>query len=191
MSILSYNIFTPGLIGVSPRIVYIRSTDNYSTITTPGYMNRNGNVLQGLTLNISDVVFMDYSVVPGATTVAFAILSVSISNGITTLSTGGTINIVRSNGTEVSNLVTTSGTVGTLTTIPLITPAGSFHLILWTDSNINPNSVIQLSSMGGTNTNMNYTINVVPGTGSATLTIFNNSASTALNGTLVIGYQII
>jgi hypothetical protein len=45
--------------------------------------------------------------------------------------------------------------------------------------------------MGGTNTTENITLKAVAGAGTATLTIYNNTAATALNGTILIGYSVL
>jgi hypothetical protein len=46
--------------------------------------------------------------------------------------------------------------------------------------------------MGGTNTVKNVSFECVPGSGTATLKVFNNvAATTALDGTVKIGYLIV
>ena len=53
MSIVSFNVQTPMLQGVAPRTVQLVSTDSLATITTAGYMNAQGQVLQGMNLSPS------------------------------------------------------------------------------------------------------------------------------------------
>ena len=100
------------------------------------------------------------------------------------------ITITKVNGTESSNAVTASGGAGVITTSSLSTAGGSTYAITWTNSMITTTSGIALQVVGGTNTVQNITMTCVPGSGSATLTIFNNTAATALNGTILISYLV-
>lgn len=116
------------------------------------------------------------------------VVSKSASN---TMAAGSSIVLAKVNGTEAANAVTASGVAGVITTSSLTTAGGATYVITWTNTKITATSVIGLTIQGGTNnaTN-NITFTVVPGAGSATLTIFNNTAATALNGTLLIGYTV-
>jgi len=59
-----------------------------------------------------------------------------------------------------------------------------------TNSAITTSSVINVSIMGGTNTTPGVTVSATAGAGSSTVTITNlNSA--ALNGTLLIGFEVV
>ena len=98
---------------------------------------------------------------------------------------------VKANGTEAANAVTASGTAGVITTSALTTAGGASYAITWTNTFIAAASIIQLTLMGGTNTTQNITLTATAGVGSSTLTIHNNTAATALNGTILIGYQVI
>lgn len=108
-----------------------------------------------------------------------------------TMAAGSSIVLAKVNGTEAANAVTASGTAGIITTSALTTAGGATYAITWTNTFITTTSVIQLSIMGGTNAatnNLNF--KVTNGAGTSTLTIFNNTAATALNGTLLIGYTV-
>lgn len=94
------------------------------------------------------------------------------------------------NGTESSNAVTANGYAGIITTSSLSTAGGSSYAITWTNSIITTTSVIQLTINGGTNTTQNITMICVCGSGSATLTIYNNTIATALTGSILIGYTV-
>jgi hypothetical protein len=59
-----------------------------------------------------------------------------------------------------------------------------------TNRYISSTSQVMLTLSGGTNTNQNITLQLVPGSETATLTIYNNSADTPLNGTVLISYSI-
>ncbi len=97
----------------------------------------------------------------------------------------------KANGTEAANAVTASGTAGVITTSALTTAGGANYSITWTNTFIAATSIILLTIMDGTNTTQNVTLTVTPGAGTATLIIYNNTAATALNGTIKIGYQVI
>lgn len=94
------------------------------------------------------------------------------------------------NGTESSNAVTANGSCGVITTSSLSTAGGSSYAITWTNSAITSTSVITLCVNGGTNTVQNISMTCVPGSGTATLTIYNNTVATALTGTILIGYVV-
>ncbi len=104
---------------------------------------------------------------------------------------GGSITFTKVNGTETSNAVTASGVAGVISTSSLSTAGGGSYAITWTNTKITGTSVVLLSIEGGTNSTQNITMTVAPGTGSATLTIYNNTAATALNGTIFIGYVVL
>ncbi|HLX54704.1 MAG TPA: hypothetical protein VKR58_12215 [Aquella sp.] len=111
-------------------------------------------------------------------------------NVTNTMSGTGSIIFVKANGTEAANAVTASGQAGVITTSSLTTAGGASYAITWTNTYIASTSVINLSLMGGTNTTKNITIQATAGSGTSTLTIYNNTAATALNGTILIGYFI-
>jgi len=98
---------------------------------------------------------------------------------------------IKVNGTEAANAVTASGQAGVITTSSLTTAGGSSYAITWTNTNIASTSSIHLTLMGGTNTTRNITIQATAGSGTSTLTIYNNTVATALNGTIFIGYVIL
>lgn len=113
-------------------------------------------------------------------------------NAINVMAASGRITLAKVNGTEAANAVTTAaGNAGVITTSSLTTAGGSSYAITWTNSAILSTSSIQLSLMGGTNTTKNITIQATAGTGTSTLTIYNNTAATVLNGTVLIGYAIL
>ena len=128
-------------------------------------------------------LFIDSGAAPGS----FANLT-----GINTFSGAGQIILAKANGVESANAVTASGNAGVITTSSLTTAGGATYVITWTNTKITANSVIGLTIQGGTNnaTN-NITFICVVGAGSATLTIYNNTVATALNGTLLIGYSVL
>lgn len=96
-------------------------------------------------------------------------------------------------GTVSTNAVTINAPAGEITTGSLTTASGSdATAITFTNSFISATSVVLCTINGGTNTTNGVTVKAVPGAGSATLTITNgNVAAAALNGTLIIGFQVI
>lgn len=124
---------------------------------------------------------------PGASTASFV-----LNTGTTTMAAGSRIIVAKVNGTESANAVTASGMSGIITTSSLTTAGAASYAITWTNTFITTTSTILLSIMGGSNnaTN-NISFTVTAGAGTSTLTIFNNTAATALNGTLLIGYLVV
>lgn len=112
-------------------------------------------------------------------------------NTTNTMAAGSSIVLAKVNGTEAANAVTASGVSGAITTSSLSTAGGASYTITWTNTFITATSFVGLTVQGGTNTVEDYKMKVVCGAGSATLTIYNLTAATPLNGTVVIGYAIL
>jgi hypothetical protein len=122
----------------------------------------------------------------------FSMSNTNASRTVTISDMNGTMFLSsKANGTEAANAVTASGTSGVITTSGLTTAGGASYAITWTNTFITTSSIIQLTIMGGTNTTQNVTLTATAGSGTSTLTIYNNTAATALNGTILIGYIVI
>jgi len=120
-----------------------------------------------------------------------AAANVMLKNAVNTLTGAGQIILAKVNGTEAANAVTASGNAGVITTSSLTTAGGATYVITWTNTLITATSVVGLTIQGGTNSaTNNITFKCVVGAGSATLTIYNNTAATSLNGTIFIGYTV-
>lgn len=117
--------------------------------------------------------------------------NVVLKNAVNTLAAGASIVAGKVNGTEASNAVTASGMSGVITTSSLTTAGAGTYVITWANTFITATSAVFLTISGGTNTTQNITFKLIPGASSATLTIYNNTASTALNGTILISYLVI
>ncbi len=125
-------------------------------------------------------------------TTSFVIANTASSRAVTIPDYNGTMTLIsKANGTEAANAVTASGTAGVITTSTLTTAAGANYAITWTNTFITTTSTILLTKMGGTNTTQDTSMVVTAGAGTSTLTIYNTSPGTALNGTIFIGYQVI
>jgi hypothetical protein len=107
-----------------------------------------------------------------------------------TMAAGSSIVLAKVNGTEAANAVTASGVAGLLTTSSLTTAGGASYAITWTNTFITATSAVMLQLAGGTNTTENITLKAVPGSGTCTVTIYNNTAATALNGTILLSYAV-
>lgn len=126
------------------------------------------------------------------TKVVMADAATTLNNWAMFTDVAGTIgNILKANGTEAANAVTASGKAGVITTSALTTVAGASYAITWTNTQIAAASAIQLTLMGGTNTIKDITLQATAGAGTSTLTIYNNDGTNPLNGTLLIGYQVV
>lgn len=122
---------------------------------------------------------------------AIASTNVVVKNAPNTFSGTGSIILPKVNGTEAANAVTASGVSGVITTSALTTAGGATYAITWTNTLITATSTVLLQCEGGTNTTANFSMQLIRGSGTATLTIFNNTAATALNGTILISYLVI
>jgi len=120
----------------------------------------------------------------------FASADIMRNNISNTFTGAGRLIAAKVNGTEAANAVTASGMAGVITTSALTTAGGATYVITWTNTFITATSTIMFSISGGTNTTQNITFTCVPGAGTATLTIFNNTAAVALNGTILISYLV-
>lgn len=114
-----------------------------------------------------------------------------LNSGVQSLAAGSAIVYNKVNGVEAANAVTADGSSGVITTSALTTAGGANYAITWTNSFISATSTVLISLQGGTNTVKNITLQIVPGAGTATLTIYNNTAATALDGTILIGYLVV
>jgi hypothetical protein len=117
--------------------------------------------------------------------------SPTLTSAVFTSCTANGLVITKVNGTEGSNAVTASGNAGLITTSSLTTAAAGNYAITWTNTKITATSVVSLTIQGGTNTTLPIIFKVAVGSGSATLTIYNEDLLNALNGTIIIGYQVL
>jgi hypothetical protein len=233
MGILQLPTPIVGQSGLLPATKKMVTTDSLSTITAAGYLNAVS--LESFPIDKSDILEVLYSYNAVTNVGTFGLFTVSISNGVITLSqwvdaanvllpvvsgniakfngtTGqiqdasiaasnimllsatntvtGRIILPKVTGTEASNAITLNGSCGVITTSALTTAGAGSYAITWTNSSIATSSVILLTLMGGTNTVKNITLQATAGSGTSTLTIYNNTAVTALDGTIIIGFSV-
>ncbi len=98
----------------------------------------------------------------------------------------------RGTATSTAGAATVNHQAGVITTESLTTAAAAAYAFTLTNSRITTASIVLLQLMGGTNTTRGLELRAIPGSGSATLSIYNNNvAGTALNGTLIFGFAVI
>lgn len=106
-------------------------------------------------------------------------------------SAGATFDADSGTVTLSSNAGTLSKMAGVVTTEGLTTVGGSSQALTITNTLCAAADIVLVSYMGGTNTTRNITFAAVPGAGSFVVTVYNNTAATALNGTLILGFLLI
>jgi hypothetical protein len=164
-----------------------------SVVSIPDPANAIGRLLIGATA--TPLVSGNFPVASGTGGLVvdsgFAATNIVRKDAANTFTGAGQIILAKVNGTEAANAVTASGNAGVITTSALTTAGGASYAITWTNTEITATSVGTFTIQGGTNTTQNITFTFAPGAGTATLTIFNNTAATSLNGTILIGYTIL
>lgn len=79
MAILNIVTSVTGLVGVTPRVVYIDTNDTLATVTTAGYLNKAQQ--EGASFKESDMALVTIKSSPSATSVQVAWLEISYSSG--------------------------------------------------------------------------------------------------------------
>src|SRR6185295_12762684 len=164
----SLRIYPSGANNGSFFIIPISNTGNFATTIS------NSNIGQSTVYSLPET---------GAATA-----KIVADTGTTTMAVGSKIILDKTTGTCVANAVTISRNAGVITTEALTTAGGASQAITLTNTMITTASVILCQVQGGTNTTQNITLVAVPGANSAVITIYNNTAATALNGTIIIGF---
>jgi len=142
MSILSWTTEITGFEGVLPKMVYIKTTDNYSTITGAGYLN--AAVEGGLSISNGDMalvgssqgpIWLQVSVSNGSYSLVFpvsssAVITPTIANHIAVYNdVAGTITEDAATAINGGNIQAgLSGTAGYLASFPSTASKGSLHL---------------------------------------------------------------
>ena len=104
----------------------------------------------------------------------------------------GSILLDRGTATSTAGAATVNHQAGVITTEALTTAAASAYSFTLTNSRITASSIVFLQLMGGSNTTRGLELRAIPGAGTATISIYNNNvAGSALNGTLIFGFEVI
>ena len=184
-----YGVFTVSLSNLG--VITLNPWADSSSVQIQGNVNAGDFALYSATANR----IYDGNLSPSDVTktkVVMAAAATTLNNWTMFTDTAGTIgNILKANGTEAANAVTASGKAGVITTSSLNTAAGGSYAITWTNTQIATGSAIQLTLMGGTNTVKDITLQATAGASTSTLTIYNNDATDPLDGTVIIGYQVV
>lgn len=100
---------------------------------------------------------------------------------------------IKGTGSVTSNAVTINAIAGVITTGSLATASGAAATATTlTNDFITSSSVILCQVQGGTNTTDGINIIATPGSGTASIVLFNNNVSgTALNGTVIYSFLVI
>jgi hypothetical protein len=156
------------------------------------------------TTTISNAAMGQASVVsipdPGAATANFLLDTGTGATATITTATLGTaavntqLNIagaatIKSNAaalTATSNAATMTTWAAQITTPSLSTAGGSSQAEVITLTGVSASDLVIVTRAGGTNTTQNYSVNAVCTSNTITITIYNNTAATALNGTIIL-----
>lgn len=121
---------------------------------------------------------------PGAATAKFI-----LDSGSQTMAVASNLALDKGTGTEVANAVTIDAQAGVITSAALTTAQYATETITLTNNKILTSSVVIASVMGGTNTTPGVTVSATAGSGTSTIVITNLNSS-ALNGTVIIGFAV-
>lgn len=93
--------------------------------------------------------------------------------------------------TTSANACTINKMAGVVTTGSLTTAGGASQAITINNNEVAATDIVSVDWAGGTNTVANFNYSCVPSAGVLTLTIYNNTAATAFNGTFIFHFSII
>ncbi len=113
-----------------------------------------------------------------------------VNTGTTTMAAASKIILDKGTGTEVSNAVTINKQSGVITTTNLSTAAGAAEIITLTNSEVATTSVVSCFVQGGANTTPGITLAWTVTSNTVVITLYNNQAISALNGTVAIGFVV-
>ena len=101
-----------------------------------------------------------------------------------TLGAGTTVNLDSATATLVSHATTLTKYAAVITTEALTTAGAASQAFTITLTGVAAGDLAFVTDVGGTNTVRNYTYTAATTTNTITVTVYNNTAATALNGTL-------
>lgn len=184
----AFNVFPTTASKGSVRLLAADSSgDTVTTIT-----NASQAAARTYTIPDAGTTAASFVMTEGAQTLNGAKTIPAITATALTFAAGGTIDGDTGTGTCSSNAVTISKMGGIVTTESLNTAGGASQAITITNTTVAAGDLILIGRQGGTNSNtQNYTINAVATTNTITATIYNNTAATALNGTIIFSFLVI
>jgi len=98
------------------------------------------------------------------------------------------VTLTGTGGTSTGTMTTLSAQV---TTAALTTAAGGNHVATITYTGVAATDIVLVTFAGGTNTTNNISFKAVCTANTITVTIYNNTAATAVNGTIIFNVQVI
>lgn len=103
----------------------------------------------------------------------------------------GIVDLDSTAATLVSNAATLTKYAAVVTTESLTTAGGASQALTLTRTGVAAGDLALVQYAGGTNTTRNFTVAVVTSTNTVTVTVYNNTAATALNGTIIFNVWIL
>lgn len=177
-TVLGGSIFT--MIEPAPAAIGVPTTSGANNINFAAITAASSSLYLQVANNLSDVA--------SAPTALTNIGAVPLAGGQMT----GSLLFDRGTATSTAGAATINHQAGVITTEALTTAAAAAYAFTLTDSRITTGSIVQLQLMGGTNTTRGLELRAIPGSGTATISIYNNNvAGSALNGTLIFGFTVI
>lgn len=183
----AFNVFPTTALKGSVRILAADSAgDTVTTITNASQSGARTYTVPDAGASASFVMTEGAQTLNGAKTIP-AITATAL-----TFAAGGTIDGDTGTGTCTSNAVTISKMAGIVTTESLTTAGGASQAIVITNTTVAAGDIILIGRQGGGNSaTQNYSINAVATSNTITATIYNNTAATALNGTIIFSFLVI
>ena len=175
-----------GASGAAGTVTSYPATASEGSLILAAVSNATGNFTTTIS-NAAAVAQSQVVTIPdgGAATSTFL-----LNSGVQTFASGAKLTLDKGTGTESAGAVTISHQTGVITSTSLTTAAGSTHTITLTNTLIATTSVVLVSLMGGSNTTIGVQLSATAANGSSVITVSNNNASSALNGTLIIGFAV-
>lgn len=163
-----------------------------------------GLQLDATQLKVGSTVFAESDlstnagVTPGTAAASKAVVLDSSKNiaGLGTLGfgAGGKIDLdsaaISCTGTGGTSTATQTTQAAVVTTAALTTAGGASHVITITYTGVAAGDLTFVSLVGGTNTTKNLTLQAATTSNTVTVTIFNNTAATAVNGTIIFNLLV-
>ena len=108
------------------------------------------------------------------------------------LGTGATIAPDGGTASATAGAATLNHQTGVITSESLTTAAGSTYTLTLTNSKIAAGSVVMAqATLGGATAGTPHVTKITPGSGSVTIVVANIHASAALNGTILVAFQVV
>lgn len=188
---------TAGTVTASKALVVDANKD----IATLRHVTLSGNIVQGATtISEADIAQID-GITAGTVTASKAVVvdankdisefrNLTATNHI--VGVGGTINSDSGTATATAGAATLSKMAGVVTSEALTTAAGAEYTLTVTNTVVAAADIVLCSVANGTNTTASPVITTVtPGAGSFVVNVWNEHASAALNGTILVSFLVV